>query len=58
MLRLWIGNRAKKAIPGLVRPTVIDDPVTGQHIEIRVGALFTACPWTGAITTSAVGVAS
>lgn len=41
-IRMWIGATLCRIWPvGLVRSFKIDDAVTGQHIEIRVGALFT-----------------
>jgi len=41
-IRLVLGHLAGRAgVPGFIRDTVIDDPVTGQQIEIRVYALDT-----------------
>lgn len=39
MLLARIANRL--GLPGFIKPVVLDDPVTGQHIEIRTGLLFT-----------------
>jgi len=47
--QIWRGRMRERAgallswlgFPGALTETVIDDPLTGRHIEIRVGALFT-----------------
>ncbi len=39
MLLGLIVNRL--GLGGLVQPITMDDPVTGQHVEIRVNSLFT-----------------
>ncbi len=39
-IRMALGRLAGRlGVPGFIRDTVIDDPVTGQQIEIRVYAL-------------------
>ena len=39
-IRMALGRLANRlGIPGFIRDTVIDDPVTGQQIEIRVSLL-------------------
>jgi hypothetical protein len=40
--RMLLGQIANRlGFGGLVQPITMDDPVTGQHIEIRVSSLFT-----------------
>jgi hypothetical protein len=41
-LKLTLGRAAQRiGLPGCVARKVLDDPVTGQHMEIRVDLLFT-----------------
>jgi hypothetical protein len=40
--RMFLARTANRVgIPGFIQPKILDDPVTGQHIEIRLGLLFT-----------------